>query len=482
MNPTIPASGYTPQGSAVQSLQQALSQISGMAQGASQDPSTAVSNAVTSASNAQLPTNVQNVTNQLTQQSGIPALQGQQENLGQIFQMYLADQNIAQKYANPTLQSGNSPLYGNQNLNTQGSAMANLGTPNTFNDPYLSSPQALVSAITGNKGSGLAFNGFSTPSQNTQEMGVVPNSAQSIIKTLQSGIDSQQGLVNTSVGNYQTQYGNVMSTLNNLLTNQAATSFSQAQPGSAQSVQKSLSSLKADVLKKMTLKQIMAKYSTDPNLDANKILQIYNENSPWGQAKEDPQTLANMYGVSGGLGKTPASSSQTKYQLKTIGTTQYNYDPKTGKLFDMNGKQLNANAFSTQNELQDVFGKLQQAWQAAKSAPTPANRQKYMTEKQLMADKLYYALTKSRAYQGAQQLVTKLPDPWNPIDTLGGQGDAAFSGFEEQLNLGGNQAVGGSSSSSSGGADRQSIVTKLKAGGYSDNDIHAYLKQKGIDN
>lgn len=358
MNPTTPASGYTPQGQAMQSLQQALSQISGMAQGAQQDPSTGVSNAVTQVSNAQLPTNVQNVTNQLTQQSGIPALQGQQENLGQIFQMYLADQNIAQKYANPTLQSGNSPLYGNQNLNTQGSAMANLGTPNTFNDPYLSSPQALISAITGNKGPGLAFNGFSTPSQNTQEMGVVPSSAQSIINTLQSGINSQQGLVNTNVGKYQTQYGNVMDTLNNLLTNQAANAFSQqssTSPGSKAQAGATLSSI-IDNIQAARGGQ-GTEYDLFQYLNSHQQLlkdQGVNMNTVWNE-------FHSMFGknkdqlLTGGKTKAPVTS----YQLKKMPDgTLANYDKNTGKLFDpKTGKQIDVSSqqVDVANNLMSTF-------------------------------------------------------------------------------------------------------------------------------
>lgn len=224
MNPTTSQSLTVP-GQAQQSLQQALSQISGMAQQAPQDPSTQISNAVTQTANTQQPQNVQNVTNQLTQQSGIPALQGQQQNLGQIFQMYLADQNLGSKYASPQLATGNSPLYGNPTL--QGGTIANTNVQ----DPYLSSPQALVSAILGGGNTQFGqggFQGFNTPGQNTSAITAVPNAATSLINTLQSGINSQQGLVDTGVANYKTSYANVMDTLNTYLTQQSENAFSNS--------------------------------------------------------------------------------------------------------------------------------------------------------------------------------------------------------------------------------------------------------------
>lgn len=369
MNPTTAAS-MTPQGQATNSLQDVLAQITGMAQQAPQDPSTAVSNAVTNTANTQLPTNVQNATQQLTQQSGIPALQGQQQNLGQIFQMYLADQNIAGKYANPSLGTPNSPIYSNPNLSTQGSSIANLGTPNTFNDPYLSSPQALVGAIMGqpNSSGQYGFQGFNTPSQNTAGINAVPSAATSIINTLTGAINSQQGLVNTGVGNYESQYGNLMSNLNNLLTTQASNAFSQAQPGSAQSVQKSLNNLQADINKNMTLTQLIQKYATDPNMTADKVYQMYNAKhsqpgDKWGPATESAQQLADL----GITGAPVTQAGKSKYQAKKLPNGDLaNYDPATGKYYDPNtGKQLTV----TSTELQaaqgtaDIAQKMMDAYQ-----------------------------------------------------------------------------------------------------------------------
>lgn len=304
MQPYTPNTGLTVPGQQLGNLQDVLSQISGMAQQSGQDPTAAVENSFAMGQNAAQPQSFQNATNQLTQQAGIPALQNQQQNLGQVFQMWLADQNLSSKYASPQLLNANNPVY-NSGLQGQAQPGVTASSYQGIQDPYLANPAAILNAVVGQGG----YQGATNPSQNTAAMTAVPSSAANISNTLSNLISTEQGLVNTQSGNYQTNYSNIMNALGSLLANQSSTAFANAQPGTPQSVQKSLQSLKSDVLKKMTLKQIMAKYSTDPNLDANKILQIYNENSPWGPAKEDPQTLANMYGVTGGFGKVASSSS-----------------------------------------------------------------------------------------------------------------------------------------------------------------------------
>lgn len=461
--------GGTPQGQATNSLQTALNTIQGMAPGSPAGQAQAQASQVSS----QEPQMVQQAQQNLTQQAGIPQLQGQQADMGKIFQMYLADQHLSQKYTIPQLGSPNSPVFNNPSLTPQQGVYT--GEQSQVPNPYLASPQALINAVT--QPSGQGFQGVTNPSQNTSVMGAVPNAASSISNLLSSAIGQEQSLVNQQTGNYTTAYeskANLLNTIAGILGNQLQLN----QPGGSASLQTSLNNVKSDVAKGMTFTDLLQRYETDPNMTAAKLQEMYDAKhavpgDKWGPAQITPQ-LAAAYN----LKQTPASAG-TKYQLKTIGTTQYNYDPKSGKLYDMSGKQLNADAFSGHNDLQNVFSKLKQAWEDAKTAPTPANRQKYMTEKQLMADKLYYALTKSRAYQGAQQLVGKLPDPWNPLDTLGGQGEAAFSGFEDQLSLGGQQAI-----ENTGGGNkinRQNIVSGLKKAGYNDNAIHEYLKMKGVD-
>jgi hypothetical protein len=331
MGPTTAAS-MTPQGQATDSLQSVLAQISGMAQQAPQDPTTAVTNAFQGGVNAAQPGQVQQVTNQLSQQAGIPALQGQQQNLGQIFGMYLADQNLAQKYSGASLNTPNSPVY-NSGLTPQ----TGMYTGNTSQvpNPYLASPQALINAVT--QPSGQGFQGVTTPGQNTAAIGAVPSSAQQLISMLTGLQSNEQGLVNTDVSNYEGQYGNIMNQLSTILGNQSEQAFSQAQPGSAQSVQKSLNNLKADVDSGMTLTQLIQKYSTDPNMTADKVYQMYNAKhsqpgDKWGPAKESAQQLADL-GITGAP-VTQAAAAAKPPPTKTIGGEVMEYNPAT-KSYDI---------------------------------------------------------------------------------------------------------------------------------------------------
>jgi len=76
-----------------------------------QQANTATTNAMNFAS--QYPSYMQNTTNQLTQQAGIPGIQNQQSSLASVFPLWLADQNLASKYASQTfLGSSTSPVYG----------------------------------------------------------------------------------------------------------------------------------------------------------------------------------------------------------------------------------------------------------------------------------------------------------------------------------------------------------------------------------
>ena len=250
MNP--PNLTTTPQGQALTGLQSTLNQITGMAQQAPQDPTVGIENAVTSAGNTAQPAAVQNARSTLFNESGIPSLMNQQNNLGQIFQMYLADQGMAQQYSSPTLNSGTSPIYGNSSLNTQGSAIANQGTPNTFNDPYLSGPTAMVNAIMGqpNANGQYTFQGFNTPSENTSEANVVPTDATTLINSLTGMINSQQANVNTDVGNYTTGYNNIMNQLNTVLGQQSENAFGSGvnSVGSAQSAATDYATIQEDYI------------------------------------------------------------------------------------------------------------------------------------------------------------------------------------------------------------------------------------------
>lgn len=506
MTTYTPPTGLTPQGQATGNLADVLSQISGMAANSGQDPTAAVQNAFQTSTNAAQPQAVQQATQSLTQQAGIPQLQGQQQNLGQVFQLWLADQNLSQKYSSSTLQSPNSPVFNNPNLTPQQGIYT--GTPSKVPNPYLADPSALVNAVT--QPSGQGFQGFTTPGQNTSAIGAVPNTATGISNILGGLISNEQGLVNSNVNNYETQYGNIMNTLGSILGNQSANAFSQAQPntlGSKANAGATLSSIidnvqaakagqgtEYDLFQYLNSHQQLLK---DQGVDMNTV---WNEfHSMFGANKNQLLT--------GGKTKIPASATTT-YQLKKLPDgTMANYDKNTGKFFDPNtGKQLNMTGdqlqaaednAKTAQSMMDAFKNMNPVLRAATWIPGATDTLSHLDPNYATAQsKLFQSLGSLR--RGAiggritQQEITWLtqklfPAPQDSDATMQAKVNSlkdSISKFQSDPNAHINpdgSVSGGSGGSTGSGVNRQSVVNKLKQAGYNDNDIHAYLKQKGID-
>lgn len=167
--------GGTSQGTSLQSLLDAFGGIQGMAQVAKVDPAYAQAQQLT----MQAPQAIFNTQKQLIGQSGIPQLQAGQQDLGKLFQMYLADQQASAKYAAPSAPSAVPTMQDYINL-AQNPSQATL--------PDLTK-------------------GFTVPSVIGQAQQAVPDAAQSLINTLTQGISGQEGMVKDYTGvasqNYQ---------------------------------------------------------------------------------------------------------------------------------------------------------------------------------------------------------------------------------------------------------------------------------------
>lgn len=186
---------------------------------------------------------VQQQQQNLTQQAGIPQLQGQYNDLSKIFPLYLADQHLSQKYTSSQLSSPNSPIFNNPNLTPQPGIIPGdtSGTPN----PYLASPQALVNAVT--QPSGQGFQGFSTPGLNTSAMGQVPGAAGNIMNLLQSALGQEQGLVNSKTGDASANYQAFLSSLGTL-ANAYVADKAYASSGTAPGTSQQAGSLFNDII------------------------------------------------------------------------------------------------------------------------------------------------------------------------------------------------------------------------------------------
>lgn len=352
---------YTPQsntqqGNQFESLNKLLASIQSMPGSSPQVSPQQVAGAQSNAMNfqSQIPGQLQQQQQSLTQQSGIPQLQSQYGNLSNIFQLYLHDQNLSQKYASPQLSTGNSPVY--QQPNTPNPV---TGEVSSVPNPYLNSPADLVKAVT--QPSGQGFQGFTSPSMNTGAISQVPGATSNIMNLLQGAIGSEQGIVQNKMGdvsqNYQTA-SSLLSNIANIFSQERQNQLTLSQPGGAVSVQNSISSLVSDIKKGATLKDIMAKYTQDPNLTADKILQLYNSNSPHGSAKETPEELASTYGVTGGFGKQPPSVQKIMQNGQVIGT----FNPKTGETKYIS--QLSPQQIDSFKNVQDTSNKILQEFES----------------------------------------------------------------------------------------------------------------------
>jgi hypothetical protein len=147
----------------------------------------------------------------LTQQSGIPQIQSQYGNLSQVFQMWQADKNLSQQYANPSLNSPNSAVF-----------QGNLSPSNTSwnSNPYLNqSPSQILQQTAGTFGGN--FQGFSTPGALISAVGEVPTAVNSLLSGLSNLYSGTSNLVQNQLGVAQNKYetqANLLNEAANLLT------------------------------------------------------------------------------------------------------------------------------------------------------------------------------------------------------------------------------------------------------------------------
>lgn len=134
-----------------------------------------------------------NAEQSLTQQSGIPQLQGQSADLSKLFEMYLADTGLAGKYSAPPT-----------NPYTGGAA-----------NPYMGTPEQTVAAVTPTD-TGAPGGGFTVPSLTTQAMGAPVSAANKLIDLVNQAIGVQQGRVKSKVGDVSTSYQKSLDTLDTL--------------------------------------------------------------------------------------------------------------------------------------------------------------------------------------------------------------------------------------------------------------------------
>jgi hypothetical protein len=394
----------------------------------------AQANAQTFAS--QEPAQVQQAQQQLTQQAGIPQLQNQQADLGKIFQMYLSDQNLSQKYSDSSLSTPNSPLYNNPSLTAQPIQGLFSGYQSQVKNPYLASPESIINAVTQPAGQG--FQGFTTPGGVTASMGAAPGAAQSVISTLQGLIDTQKSLVSQKTGDYTTAYETQAGLLNTLaqLAGQNAQSqasakasgvggFAQGSTGEAgnlfNTIVDSVQSAKGGAATEQDVWDYINQHATalaDQGVNVKELWKL----------QKDMATKVGWKGLISGGSKTPKVAAQSAQVKKQQATDAMN--------------KLNA---------------MKAAYEKYTKTHNPSDLQAYKAQRIAFADAYAYSLNKSRADASVKRVISQLPDPdfstqmgfLERINNLFG-GEGGFAGTAAAISADGGLDTSSGSSSSSG--------------------------------
>ena len=188
--------GNTPQAQSTQRFYEALRAIQGVSPMASSPEDLQTGQA--QAQSAQLGLqanqgqNMANAQSQLSQGAGIPDLTKQFGDLSGAFKMWLADQNMAQKYSNKQ----NTNPWDNAGLVAAGNG-----------NPYMA-PVSDVANSTQVEGAG-----FSNPSLTTQAMNAPVNATTNMLNLLQTALSGQTNQVNDKTNEYAKNYQGAMDAL-----------------------------------------------------------------------------------------------------------------------------------------------------------------------------------------------------------------------------------------------------------------------------
>ncbi len=196
MNLYTPPGGLTPQAQSTQTFYNALQGITGMTPSAMSQSDLQSGQNQAMAQSLSLGANqgqaMQNAKTQLSQQAGVPALQNQFGDLSGAFQMWLADQNLAQKYSS----GQNTNPWDNAGLVAAGNG-----------NPYMAPAEQIINSTQ------TQNSGFTSPSLTTTAMGAPMYATTNFLNLLNSAITGQTNLVNTNLNTYSNNYAGAMDAL-----------------------------------------------------------------------------------------------------------------------------------------------------------------------------------------------------------------------------------------------------------------------------
>jgi hypothetical protein len=214
---------------------------------------------------------------------------------------------------------------------------------------------------------------------------------------------------------------------------------------------KAIARATADAKKGTTFTDMYNRYAGE--LPASQIREIYNNTGYYRDAKgrpiaakESDTQLMSDYG-NAKKGKTPGSDNPTFVKLANSLDGLLDVRKGTSMVDRLNPKSSKGTRYRTQNDVAaQMLARIIENGRLSDS------------------DRQFYA--------------SKMPQWWMDDNQAAQAIDGLKAALLQDPKLG---LASGGATQGGGGVDRQGIVTKLKAANYSDNDIHAYLKQKGID-
>lgn len=375
-----PQSGNTAPGSQLENLRRVLASITTLPMGNMSTPD--VTNAYTAAQGGALDMGsnqqdyVRKITQDLTQQAGIPQLQSQYGDLSKIYDLYLHDGNMAQKYA-ATGGTGNVSPYANPALlaasGTAGGEMqsgnqADMATVSNMTTPQqpgatIATPSNPIGTIGGsavpapNPYLGSTFdiiastaNAPQAPSLTTAETAQPLNAGTNMMDLINSLIGTEQGVVSGQANLTAQNYQSKMDTLQKIAdilggelgARRTAGSAASGTPGTRENAgsifNQIVDQVQAEKSGKATEQDI---WNYINQHDAALRDQGVNVDELWKLHKD----LANKVGWNGAItgGTKAAKASTASLQHVKLGDGSLgSYDKNTGKYYDATGQDVSA--------------------------------------------------------------------------------------------------------------------------------------------
>lgn len=332
--------------------------------------------------------------NRLLSQMGVPGLMSSYGNLGDQFKLWLADKGFSGQfgnqsptanlnpYANPQLQTASA--QGGQALSAQNAAdMAKAGGMTTPNQPVpLAAPGPAQSTPISGEATSNPFLGSTQsvidsasnlptpPSLVTGAMGAQYGGATNMLNLLSSLIGSEQNVAGQAnqmdVAGYQDKM-NALTTIANALGGALSTSQTLAQnPGSVVGSTAQAGSVFDNIINQVQTENNGNGTEKDVwdyinQHDSALRAQGVNVDELWRLHKDLASKVGQGGSIAGGT-KAPKGS-----QLKTLykGTpyeTDVNYDPTTGKLYDLNTGQPVKYSSATEKSIETTLSNIDSIW------------------------------------------------------------------------------------------------------------------------